>query len=81
MQGVDHSNKLLCCVRYCNVVLFAFGSLLGKIGCKGRIPKANILGSIKQGISQISETAFLHMRISTCKLYGLVYRRRHSSIG
>lgn len=48
---INNSNQFFDGMRYCNVIMLAFSSFLGKIFGKCRIPVANILGCIVQGIS------------------------------
>ena len=61
--------------------MLTLSPFFGKVGSKGRIPEANVLGSIVEGVAQIPGTAFLHVRIAIFKLSGLVGGGRHPRVG
>lgn len=58
--------------------MLALSPLLGKIGGKGGVPMANVLGSVVEGVAQIPGATFLHVRLAVFKLSGLVGRGRTS---
>lgn len=62
--------------------MLALSSFPGEIGGEGRLPQANILSGIEDGIAQIARTSFLHVRISASqgKLPRLVSRGREAGI-
>ena len=37
-----------------DVVMLAFGPLLGEIGGEGRLPMANELGGVEKGVAQVA---------------------------
>ena len=41
-------------MRQSNIVVFSFGTFLGKVFGKDRIPMTDILGCVVKGISQIA---------------------------
>ena len=43
--------------------MLSFGTFLGKVFSKDRIPIADVLGRIVKGISQISRTTLLHVSV------------------
>ena len=63
-----------------NIVMLSFGTFLGKVFSKDRIPIADVLGRIVKGISQISRTTLLHVSVTVCKFSGLVCRWRAASV-
>ena len=50
-----------------NIVVFSFGTFLGKVFSKDRIPMANVFGCIVKRISQIGLTSFFHVSIAVCE--------------
>ena len=64
LKGTDHTNQFLGSMGNGNIVVLALSAFLGQISSKGRIPVADILGRIEQGISQVSGTTLFHVRIS-----------------
>ena len=55
-----------------NVVMLAFGTLLGQICSEGGIPVTDELLGVEECIAEISGTALLHVRIDISQLTGLV---------
>ena len=43
--------------------MLALGTLLGKIGREGGVPKADVLGGVIKGVAQVARTSFFHVRI------------------
>lgn len=67
-QGVYKPYKFLRGMRDGDIVVFAFGALLGKIGCKGWVSMANKFSSVEERIPQTSRAPFLHVRVGGCQL-------------
>lgn len=72
---INQSDKFLGSMGYCNIIMLTFGDLLCKIYIEGRIPLANILGGIEQGIYKISGASLFHMREGRIQLFELICRR------
>ncbi len=53
-------------------VMFALSALLGEISSKSRIPMADILRRVENGIAQIPGATFLHVGIAVGKLSRLI---------
>ena len=68
LHGIDQAHKLLGSMKYGNIVMFPLGTFLGKVGSKYRVPIADKSGCIKDGISQISGAAHLHVGMTAGKL-------------
>lgn len=64
LHGVDQANELFGGVGYGNIIMLAFSSLLSKVCGKGRIPIANKLRGVENGIAQVSRAPFLHVGIA-----------------
>ena len=77
---VDGSDKFLCCMGDSNVIMLSFGDLPCKVKTEGFIPVANELRSIKQGVSKVSGTSFLHMRVRGSHLSRLICRGGETGI-
>ena len=60
---VNHSDEFLAGMRDRYVVMLAFAAFLGEVFGKGIIPTTDKLCGIEKSVSQISGTAFLHMRV------------------
>ena len=60
--------------------MLALSPFLGKVGSKGRVPMADVLGSVVERIAQIPGASFLHVGVAVFELPGLVSRGRHSGI-
>ena len=79
-QSEDQPDKFLGRMRYGNVVVFSFSSLLRQICGESRIPVADEPGGIEQSETEIVGASFLHMRISIVQLAGLVCGWRQPGI-
>ena len=54
LHGIDQAHQLLGCMRDGYIVVLALITFLGEIGSKGRIPKANVFGSIVDCVEDIA---------------------------
>ena len=61
--------------------MLALSPFLGKVGSKGRVPMADVLGSVVERIAQIPGASFLHVGVAVFELPGLVSRGGHPRIG
>ena len=61
--------------------MLALTSLLRKVSRESGVPDANVFGSVEKGVSQISGTTLLHVRIAVFELSRLVSRLRQPCIG
>ena len=50
-----------------NIVVFSFGTFLGKVFSKDGIPMANVFGCIVKRILQVARTSFFHVSIAVCE--------------
>ena len=80
-QSEDKPHQLLGGVGYGDVVMLALSPFFGKVGSKGRVPMADVLGSVVECIAQIPGASFLHVGIAVFDPSGLVGRRRHPRVG
>ena len=84
LAGSDESenqpDKFLGRMRYGNVVVFSFGTLLRQICGESRIPVADEPSGIEQSESEIVGASFLHVRISVVQFAGLVCGWRQPGI-
>ncbi len=62
LHPVYQPDKLLAGVGDGNIIMLSFSTLLGEICLECRIPETNVLCSIKERISQVSGSPFLHVR-------------------
>src|SRR5574344_170894 len=67
LQSVDQPHEFLCGMGQGNIVMLSFGTFLGKVFSKDRIPMTDILGCVVKGISQITRTTLLHVSVTVCK--------------
>ena len=69
-------------MRDCDVVVLAFCSLPGEVSFECRVPNANVLRGVKDGVSKIAGASLLHVGVSagSVELAGLVGRRRKAGI-
>ena len=74
------SNQFLRDMGDSNIVMFTFGKFLFKISIEGFVPVADVFSCINQGISQISGTTLLHVRIARFQLSGLIIGRRYAGV-
>ena len=72
LHGVDQPHKLLGCVGDRYIVVLALGSLFGEVCGKSRIPDADVLGGVENGIAKVSGTSFLHEGVTVGKMARLV---------
>ena len=63
-----------------NIVMLSFGTFLGKVFSKDRIPVADVLGCVVKGMSQVARATFFHVSIAVCEFSGLVCRWRAASV-
>ena len=70
-------------MRDSDVVMFALGSLFGKISGKGRLPITDEFGGIEKCVAKIAGTTLLHVSISagSLELARFVSRWREAGIG
>ncbi len=59
----DDPHELLSCMRDGDVVVFALGALLGKVGGEGRVPMADIFRCVEDSVTKVARSAFLHMGV------------------
>ena len=66
-----------------DVVVFALGALLGKVGGEGRVPMADIFRCVEDSVTKVARSAFLHMGVRPGKrqLSGFICRWRQAGIG
>ena len=60
---IDHPDEFFTGMGDCYVVMLPFSAFLGEVFGKGIIPVADKLGSVEKSVSQVSGSAFLHMRV------------------
>ena len=53
LQGIDQSHEFLHGMGQGNIVVFSFGTFLGKVFSKDRVPVTDVLGCVVEGVSQI----------------------------
>ena len=65
-----------------DVVVFALGALLGKVGGEGRVPMADIFRCVEDSVTKVARSAFLHMGVRPGKrqLSGFICRWRQAGI-
>ena len=63
-----------------NIVVFSFGTFLGKIFGKDGIPMADTFSCIVECVTQIARTTLFHVSIAVCELSRLVCRWRAASV-
>ena len=82
MQGVNNPHEFLGSVGDGNIVVLSFGSLLGQVSGKGRIPETDVFRGIEEGVAKVAGAAFLHVRVGAGKgqLSRFVGRWRKSGI-
>ena len=50
-----------------NIIVFSFGTFLGKVFGKDRIPMADTFSCIVECVSQIARTTLFHVSIAVCE--------------
>ena len=54
LQGIDQPHEFLHGMGQDNIVVFSFGTFLGKVFSKDRVPVTDVLGCVVEGVSQIA---------------------------
>ena len=52
LQGIDQPHEFLHGMGQGNIVVFSFGTFLGKVFSKDRVPVTDVLGCVVEGVSQ-----------------------------
>ena len=80
LHSVDEPHQLLLGMGQGHIVMLAFSTFLGEVGGKGRVPAADVLRGVVDGIAQVSGSTLLHMGIAVVELPRLVGRRRKAGV-
>ena len=80
LQGINQPHEFLHGVGQGDIVVFSFGTFLGKVFSKDRIPVADILGCVVKGMSQVARTTFFHVSVAVCEFSRLVCRWRAAGV-